>query len=82
MFERTRLKKKHRKRVKQKRRSNKKSFTKRDEQMKKEFFQKNRGDFVFLKRFHQKKNTKQKKHERESINTWRRNMERTTAKRH
>ena len=35
--------------------------------MKKEFFSKNRGDFVFLKRFHQKKNTN-RRNMRERVN--------------
>ena len=51
--------------------------------MKKEFFQKmkNKGFFFFQKSFAKKKH-KLKKHKRESINTRRRNMERSTAKMH
>ena len=38
--------------------------------------------FFFLKKVSQNKTHKQKKHKRESINTRRRNMERSTAKMH
>ena len=84
LFERTRLKNQHKKKseTKKKEIEQKKVLQKGMNKWKRSFFKKmkNKG-FFFFKKVSQKKK-KLKKHKRESINTRRRNMERSTAKMH